>query len=104
MSRLWFYGAIALVLIGLGAGTVWYFLADTIAGLKAERKELHTQLERAASARKAEKVVSQRRAAVRTQRVAESAASGAKDAAALEANRPWAEQPLPQEVRDAIAE
>jgi hypothetical protein len=100
--KLWAYAAVALLLVGFGAGTVWYLLADTNAELKADRKELNSQLAKAASARVAEREVSTKRAAVRHTRAAETAASAAKDAAAIKANREWAETPLPQEVQDAL--
>jgi hypothetical protein len=103
-SRLTVYACIALILIGLGAGSVWYFLSGRIAALQAERKELHTQLERAASARKAEMVISAKRAETRQKRAAGIAASEANDAAALRANPAWADTPLPKEVADALAE
>lgn len=103
-ARLALWGCIALILVGMGAGTTWYLLSDTIAGLEAERKDLQTHLERAASARRAERVASEKRAVVRTQRAAASAAHAAKDAAAIDVNRAWADQPLPKEVRDALAE
>jgi hypothetical protein len=103
-ARLGFYACIVLILIGLGAGTVWYWLSDTIAELKAERKELRAQLEAAASARRAEAEVSKARSERRQKRVAESAASEAKDAAAIAKHPDWANTPVPKEVRDAVAD
>lgn len=103
-TRLALYACIALILIGLGAGSVWYFLSGRIAALQAERKELSTQLERAASARKAEMVISAKRAATRQARAAEAATSEARDATALRANPAWADAPLPKEVADALAQ
>jgi len=103
-ARFGIYAAVALILIGLGAGTCWYFVADRIAKLQADRKELTSQLARAASARKVEQQISQQRAATRQKRAAEGASSAAKDAAALDANPQWAATPLPKEIRDALAE
>lgn len=103
-ERLALYAAIALVLIGLGAGTVWYMLSGTIAQLKTDKRELETLARKAAEAKKAERIVLQQRATVRQQRVTESVAIHARDDSALAAHKAWADEPLPQEVRDALAQ
>ena len=95
--RLLAYGAIALLCAGLGAGLVYRLQARQIAELTAKVK--------AADAKgKVDQKVSEKRAKVRSQRVAETAAQEAKEAAAVKANPVWADQPLPQEVIDAMAE
>lgn len=101
-ARFAFWLGAAALLVGLGAGTVWYWLSGRIAELKADKKELNTQLQAAANARRAEQQISSKRAAVRQQRAGETAASDAKVRDAISANREWADQPLPQGVRDAL--
>lgn len=102
-AKLWVYVALVLIAAGFGAGIVWYWLSDTIAELRAERKELRTQMQAVASARKAEQKVTERRADVRSKRAGEAAAAEERERKALGASD-WAKQPIPQEVRDAMAE
>jgi hypothetical protein len=101
-QRLALYGALAALLLGLGAGTCWYFVADIIAELKAERDAQAEQLKLAARSRLIDQEVSQDRAAIRQKRAGEAAGEAAKDAEALGKAQAWADAPVPQEVRDAL--
>jgi hypothetical protein len=100
--RLGVYACVAALLLGIGAGTCWYIVADTIAGLKAQVHTLSADLKRAAETRMLDKQVSEQRATVRQQRATETRGSAAKDAAALAKVKPWADTPVPQEVLDAL--
>ena len=101
-ARLGMYAAIAAFLIGLGAGTCWYFAAGRIASLRAERDALTEQLQLAAKARRIADEVSQARAVVRTKRAGEARSAATGLDSALAKNKAWADAPVPQEVRDAL--
>lgn len=70
------------------------------------RGELETAREAAKTAQAAEKKVRTvvvYRERVRAARAAETASVAASAAVALDANRAWADEPVPQEVQDALA-
>jgi polysaccharide deacetylase 2 family uncharacterized protein YibQ len=100
--RLGVYAAIAAILLGLGAGTCWYFAAGTIADLKAVRDAQAEQLRLVVRSRLIDQKVSQQRAITRQGRASEAAGAAAKDAAALAKAKTWADTPVPQEVLDAL--
>lgn len=100
--RLYVMMAIAALLFGLGAGTVYYWMADKLAGLRAERDVLSQALEQANRQRKADQAMLARRAAANAAAGRETASLRLRLDAALRVRREWSDQPVPPEVRDAL--
>jgi hypothetical protein len=101
-QRVAWYAAVGAILVGFGAGTCWYFVADRIATLKAEKDTLSRDLTRAIEARQLDQQVGQERAEVRQKRATEARSASAKDAEALGKAQAWADAQVPQEVRNAL--
>jgi hypothetical protein len=102
LRKLALWACVALVLIGLGAGTVWYFVADNLAKKDARIEQLAEAAKEAQAAR-------ERDAATLARREQAIAAAGREAvllrqslAAALAAHREWASQPVPDAVRQAL--
>ena len=101
-ARLGIYAAVVALLVGLGAGLTWYLLADTIAGLRAERDIAQESLRLAKRAQAAGQQAQQRRAAVRTKRAADASERAQALERALVKAQAWADEPVPQEALDAL--
>jgi hypothetical protein len=93
----------ACLLLGLGAGTVWYLMHDAAVLAKAKIVDLTGQIKQAQEAAAHDR-------AVLASLAQENAALARKQASvrlsamrALAQNHQWAETPIPQEVQDALS-
>jgi Flp pilus assembly protein TadB len=99
-----FYLGIAALLLGLVAGTAFYWLAGERSRLRAEIEVLQTQKKTAQDALKKAEATSAylRRKNAATARAAASATRSLERS--LAAQPVWADQPVPKEVQDALAQ
>lgn len=96
------YILVACLLIGLGAGSVWYAVAGRLARKDAQIEALSEVLDQAAKQRKADQATLARLAQKNAAAARESASLRRELDAALAASPDWAAQPVPQVVQDAL--
>lgn len=97
---LWAAGA--LILVGLGAGMVWYAMADRLAAAKAEIRTLNSDLQRATEQRATDRATLASLAKKNAATARETASLRQRLDHSLFKNPEWAAQPVPKEVQDAL--
>jgi hypothetical protein len=101
-ARLGAFLAIAALLVGLGAGTVWYFVSDKMARKDARIELLGDAIKQAQAQRDSDAKLLSRWAAKAAAMHKESTALRLRIDAALAANRDWADQQVPKEIQNAL--
>ncbi len=94
--------AVAIVLAIAGAAAIWH-LNNQLVLARAETAQAQESLKTAQALRKKDAATSVLRERLRAADAASAASAGRRLEAAVEAAPAWADQPVPQEVRDALA-
>lgn len=102
LNRIMPYILVACLLVGLGAGSVWYAVAGRLARKDAQIQGLTEAAQRAAEQRKADQATLARLAQKNAAAARESASLRRELDAALATSPDWAAQPVPQVVQDAL--
>lgn len=102
LKKLGIYLAIAALMVGLGAGTVWYHLSAKLAAKSAEIADLKKAQDVLLGQRKTDQALLARRAKKNAAIARSEALASQRLSQVLAAERAWADQPVPKEVQDVL--
>lgn len=100
MRHIYAYAVAAAVIAALAAG--WYRTAGHLAVAEQSRDTFRDALKEAGEQRRRDTALLARRSAAAAQAAREAAALRIRLQAALDANKAWADQPVPQAVQEAL--